>query len=210
MKLSAKCKKVWDIITGVIVAIVLLLAILIVGVRVFGINVMTITSPSMTPVIPTGSIVYVKQIDTDDIKEKDIITFKTSTGTVVTHRVEEIIIDGENVVAFRTKGDANPDPDNGLLDPKKVVGKVVGIIPVLGHIALFVQSGWGIATSVLLLVVISVPSLLQDYIFEKAEPKNKKQKRRKKDDRIFNEQQSIKSTNENDTIKGEDNSEEKF
>ena len=58
-----KIKKIWDVFTSILVAIVVIMAILLVGVRVIGLNVYTVLSGSMEPTYHTGSLIYVKKVD---------------------------------------------------------------------------------------------------------------------------------------------------
>ena len=56
-------KKIWNIVTSVIVALVILLAIALVGVRLVGLQVFAVLSGSMEPTYHTGSLIYVKAVD---------------------------------------------------------------------------------------------------------------------------------------------------
>ena len=54
-----KFKKIWNVVSTVLVAAVVLLAVLLVGVRLFGLQVYTVLSGSMEPAYPVGSLIYV-------------------------------------------------------------------------------------------------------------------------------------------------------
>ena len=54
-------KKLWNMITTVLVALVVILAILLVGVRVIGLTPYVVLSGSMEPTYHTGSLIYVKK-----------------------------------------------------------------------------------------------------------------------------------------------------
>ena len=56
-------RKIWNIVSTIIVALVVLLAVLLVGVRLVGIQVFTVLSGSMEPTYHTGSVIYVKKVD---------------------------------------------------------------------------------------------------------------------------------------------------
>ena len=102
-----------------IVTFVVLFAMLLVGVKLFGIQVYTVLSGSMEPTYKVGSLIYVIDIDVSDLKEKDVITFKISENVVATHRIVEIVDEG-NGKKFRTQGDANDFVDEGLVDSKNI------------------------------------------------------------------------------------------
>ena len=108
-EMRKRIKKILNVIGSVLVAAVLLLAAVSVGVRVVGIRTYAVVSGSMEPTYPTGSLLYVKSVDAEDLKVGDAITFYADEDTVATHRITEIIPDEEDggVLRFRTRGDAN-------------------------------------------------------------------------------------------------------
>lgn len=72
--MNRKVKKVWDIVSNVLVGLVVLLAVLLVGARLVGLQVFTVLSGSMEPTYHTGSLIYVKKVDPFTIKEGQPIT----------------------------------------------------------------------------------------------------------------------------------------
>lgn len=138
----------WGVFSTVIVAIVLLFAIVLVGFKIFGYQIYTVMSGSMEPVYHVGSLIYVKEVDTDTLEKGDVITFMADEDTVVTHRIDEIVIetdeDGVETRKFRTKGDANDVTDGSLVHYKNVLGKPVFSIPLLGYLAFYIQQPPGI------------------------------------------------------------------
>lgn len=168
MQIPTKIKKIWDIVSTVLVVIVVLLAILLVGVRLFGLQVYTVISGSMEPEYPVGSLIYVKKVDPTEIKVNDVITFALPNDTPSTHRVIEI--DWENQL-FYTKGDAN-EVEDGAVHFNNLIGTPVFTIPFLGFIAMYIQHPPGlyiaIAAGAILLILVFLPDL-----FEKDEKKNK-------------------------------------
>lgn len=84
---------------------------------------------SMEPTLTVGSVIISKKPqDAAALKVGDIVTFRTETGYVVTHRIIEVI--RGSPVSYRTKGD-NPinSPDQELLVPERVIGVLVVKIP---------------------------------------------------------------------------------
>ena len=114
-------QKVWNVISTIIVAIVVILALLLVGARVVGLQVFTVLSGSMEPTYHTGSLIYVKKVDPYTIEPGQPITFMLDENTIATHRVVGIVPDEEDptVIRFRTKGDANDAEDGSLVHYKK-------------------------------------------------------------------------------------------
>ncbi len=171
-------KKVWNIITSVLVTLAVLLAIAFVGVRLVGLQVFTVLSGSMEPTYHTGSLIYVKAIDHIELKSGDVITFMLDENTIATHRIVEVVPDEKDPEAlrFRTKGDANNTVDGGLVHYKNIIGTPVFSIPKLGYLANYIQNppGMYIAISVgaILLLLVFLPDLFAND--EEKETKKKK------------------------------------
>ncbi len=137
----SKAKKIYNTVVIALMALVMILAILLVGVRLFGIQPFVVISGSMEPTYHVGAMVYVREADATELVEGDVITFTLHGGAVATHRIIEVIEDEENPAlrCFRTKGDANDDPDGNLVLPREIIGKVIFSIPLLGYVAEYVQ-----------------------------------------------------------------------
>lgn len=161
-------KKVWSIVSTVLVALVVILAIALVGVRLVGIKTYAVMSGSMEPEYHTGSLLYVKSIAPEALSVGDAITFMLDENTVVTHRIIEVIPDTEDttVIRFVTKGDANDAPDGVPVHCKNVIGKPVFSVPYLGYFAHFVQNPPGlylaIGAAAILVVLVFLPDFFKD------------------------------------------------
>lgn len=156
-------KKIWNIASSVIVALVVLLAIFLVGSRVLGYRVFNVISGSMEPKYSVGDLIYVKEVDPYEIKEGDVITFVLNEDLVVaTHRV--VRVDTANKHLY-TKGDANDTEDASPVHFNNVVGVPKFSIPLLGYVSDFVQNPPGtyvaISAALLLILVVFLPDLLK-------------------------------------------------
>ena len=102
-------KKLLQLLSTILVALVVLLAVALVGVRLAGIRTFTVLSGSMEPTYHVGSLIYVKKVDPTTIRPGQVITFMLDENTVATHRVVEVVPDEDDpsTLRFRTKGDAN-------------------------------------------------------------------------------------------------------
>ena len=80
-------KKLWNGLTTVLVALVVVLAVLLVGVRLVGLTPYVVLSGSMEPTYHTGSLIYVKKADPFTIEAGTPITFMMDEDTIATHRV---------------------------------------------------------------------------------------------------------------------------
>lgn len=158
--------KVLKISSSVLIAIAAVLAFLLAGMRIFGFQIYTILSPSMEPKYPTGAIIYVKEVDTETLKENDVITFQLTDNMTATHRIIELVPDEENPdrILYRTKGDNNDEPDNSLVEPDRVLGKVVFSIPLLGVLASYVQTRSGLTVCLCMAAALMLMVLLSDMI----------------------------------------------
>ena len=161
-----KIRTIWDGVTTVLVAVVVILAGLLVGVRLVGFQVFTVLSGSMEPTYHTGSLIYVKEVDYRDIEVGQVITFMLDEDTVATHRVIEVVPDetDASVLRYRTKGDANDAEDGSLVHYKNVIGTPVFTIPYLGYLANYIQNPPGmylaISAGAILLLLVFLPDLI--------------------------------------------------
>ncbi len=88
-------KKMFDILSNVLLAAFILVLALLVGVRLFGIEPHIVLSGSMEPEIKTGALVYVKRLspkEACELKAGETITFvMKKSGTKVTHKIYEVV-----------------------------------------------------------------------------------------------------------------------
>lgn len=90
-----------------------------------------IASGSMESVLSKGDIVIVEKIKTkEDLIEGNIIAYKYD-GIIVVHRIVKIINDKEKIYIY-TKGDANKNIDNYIVEKRYVIGNVKFKIPFIG------------------------------------------------------------------------------
>lgn len=170
-------KRIWNMVSTILVALLVIAAVLLTGARLFGLQVFTVLSGSMEPAYHTGALIYVKQVDTTQIQPGQVITFLLDEDTVVTHRVVEVVPDVEDpsVVRYRTKGDANNAPDGGLVHYRNVIGTPVFTIPYLGYVANYIQHPPGMYVAIAVGAVVLLLIFLPD-VFSKDADKPKKRK----------------------------------
>lgn len=174
-------KKIWNIVTSVLVAAVVIIALLLAGPRLLGMDVFTVLSGSMEPTYHTGSLIYVRDVEPADIEPGQVITFMLDEDTVATHRVVEVVPDTEDptVLRYRTKGDANDAEDGGLVHYKNVLGTPVFTVPYMGYFANYIQNPPGkylaISAGAIVLIMVFLPEL-----FDSDEDAANKKRRKKK------------------------------
>ena len=128
---------------GIVLLIVLIIACLPLTLpKAFGYQMYTVISGSMEPVLPVGSLVYVKYQEPESIEKKDIIAFYGSndSSSIITHRV---VYNKKLSGEFVTKGDANMEKDMNPISYNQYMGKVVLMIPVIGGVAQTLTTGSG-------------------------------------------------------------------
>lgn len=138
-----------------------------------GLNFFAVSSGSMEPTIPVGSLIYAGRFEVDQLKKGDIIVFKVKNPdngivSTVTHRIEKVIkeeavqeledegqTNQKKVVKYQfvTKGDANNDVDFRTVPAGNIIGVYRHHWLFLGRLVLFVQSGKGF------LVLVVLPAL---------------------------------------------------
>lgn len=146
--------KILDILTRIWGSLVVIGAIALLIVRwvpvPFGYEPIWCMSNSMVPTFHEGSLCYIDtNYDVDTVEKGDIIAFRLSNGSEVTHRVYDVTEDG-----IITKGDANEDVDISPISKEQIFGENVFQIEYIGNlfdespnmllisIAAFAIGGW--------------------------------------------------------------------
>lgn len=155
-------KKIWGIVSTVLVVIFVLCAVFLMGSRLMGYQVYTVISGSMEPELNVGDLLYVKPVAPETIQVGDDISFVLNEDLVVaTHRV--VRIDAENQ-HFYTKGIANEIEDSEPVHYNNVIGVVRFSIPLLGYVSDFIQNPPGmyitIAAGAVLIILVFLPDFL--------------------------------------------------
>ena len=98
----------------------------------FGMQMFSISSGSMEPELPTGSIVYTEAVEPAALQTGDVIVFASGVDSgFVTHRVVRNDVDSEKVT---TKGDANDVEDPMPVNYGNIFGRVKWHLPLLGFL----------------------------------------------------------------------------
>jgi len=177
-------KKLFNAIYWLVLAVVLLFAGSLffsrgnapTSYRVYSVN-----SGSMEPKIPLGSLVFIKS--QKEYQEGDVITFKSeaNANVTVTHRIAKVEKDEDiGKFGYQTKGDANEDADPELVNPLRVIGRVIFSIPLLGYGVTFAKTQIGFG----LLIVIPATLIIYSEIgnIKKEIKKMMKNKKEEKED----------------------------
>jgi signal peptidase len=147
--------RIFEAVATLLMVMAILVAVgIFVGPKV-GWEVDAVYGGSMEPAIKLGSLAVIRPVEPETVSEGDIITFAAPTDTSirVTHRVTQVI-DGESGPMFRTKGDANEDPDAYTVPAENVLGRVWMSVPYAGYFTDFVRSTLGLG------LLIGIPAAL--------------------------------------------------
>ena len=117
---------------------------------------LAVASGSMIPTLNVGDLIVVQGgLKVNDVVAAygtgDIVVFHkpSNPDELIVHRAVEKVND-----ELRTKGDNNDHADYWTVTDDELVGKVVGNIPYLGHVPLFVHTPTGIMIILLVIVVL--------------------------------------------------------
>lgn len=154
-------KKVFQWLATLFLAVVILACLGIFIAPRFGWHLDIVYGGSMEPAIKLGSLAVIQPIDPQTVKVGDIITYRSGaeSTTVTSHRVIQVV-QGEDSLTFRTKGDANEDPDAYAVPAENVAGKVWMSVPYAGYAMDFVRKplGFGLLIGIPAALIIGIES----------------------------------------------------
>jgi len=116
-------------------------AVVIVIPAIAGATPLTVLTSSMEPVLPPGTLVVVKPIETNEIAMGDVITYQIESGKpgVITHRITGITNSSDGGRTFTLQGDNNDVADELQVIPIQVVGKLWYSVPWIGNVSNYVN-----------------------------------------------------------------------
>lgn len=166
--MSAKAKKIVDIVTNILIILVVVFALIVSITSItakanggvpdlFGYTAFSIQTDSMKPTIDAGDYIFGEKSDGADLQVGDVITFFTiiqDKRVVNTHRIVDI--SNENgLIYYKTQGDNNPEPDEALVAPGDVISVYTGTsIPFLGAVMDFLGTSLGFFLFIVLPVLL--------------------------------------------------------
>lgn len=157
--------KILKIIGNVLIIFVIIAIAPIAIPKAFGVQVFNVISGSMEPTISVGSIVYVRNVEFEELSQGDVIAFE-SGASVVTHRIVEINTEDKLIT---TKGDANNTEDFNPVSYTNVIGRMIAHFPIYGTIVAWLTDTVGKLVAVVVLVIGAVLSYLGEDKKEKTE-----------------------------------------
>ena len=193
-------KKIFNVISTVILVVLIALVVFIFVTRmtgntptVFGYHVYRVQTDSMVPTLNVGDVILVRDASAENIREGDIITYRVLEGDLagqtITHRVYQPPEERGGTYYFVTKGDKEGAVPDQEISYDQVEGKYVRTLPWIDKMYTFFLSPTGLITFVGLIIVLfgyEMISLIVSYksLDEKDEdyyaPPNRKPKHKRK------------------------------
>jgi signal peptidase len=125
-----------------LVVIVLTLAVAFVP-TLIGYESLIVTSGSMEPGMPVGSVALTRPILVHAVSAGDVVSFRRpGRKETVTHRVVSIERQGDNSI-FTTKGDAASSRDSDPIVVRGRIHRVERVVPFAGYIVRYARSPLG-------------------------------------------------------------------
>lgn len=138
-------------------------------VSIFGTSVFRVVTGSMEPEIPVGALLIAKQVEMEEIQERDIICYRSNEPglgpAIITHRVVAIYQMPDGSRALQTKGDANPTADPNPVTEKQIVGRVTnytGDGSKMAELIRFLTSDFGFLACIILPVILIAGWIFRD------------------------------------------------
>jgi len=146
------------LIAGSVVALVAAYAALL----VVGYKPVAVYSGSMKPTLGVGSLVFDRVVNARQVRVGDVITFNDPyvKGRLVTHRVAQILY-MRHGLAYRTKGDANPDRDPWTIRLTGQVGRVSFHVPLAGYALFYAHTRELRGTLIAIAALLALAGLLR-------------------------------------------------
>lgn len=153
----------------------------------FGWKPFIVLSGSMETEICSGDLAIVKEVDTNFLKENDIIAFKQD-DFVTTHRIVKII-EENGIRKYKTKGDNNNIEDSEYILEEQIEGLYQFKIEGLGNLAMFTQTPIG------MIVCLSIPICII-LLIQKTDSKKNKEDAKNNEQQLKEEIERLKQQNE--------------
>lgn len=120
----------------------------------FGYKAMTVITGSMKPQFNPGDLIIASNLNNlNSVKVGTIITYVNKENVLVTHRVTKIN-NKDGVNTYITKGDANPVADIEPVSTNQMQGIYKTKIPYLGYVGMFVKTGVGMISLIVIPLII--------------------------------------------------------
>lgn len=129
------------------------------GNSIFGYTFLQVLSDSMSPEFERGDVIVAQSYNGETLSVGDVVVFVAPSGAnqgkTVTHRIVEVMNDGENV-KYRTKGDAAQFADSWELSAQDIKAVYIKVMPFITQASEFAGSSTGKGVMIALPLVFLV------------------------------------------------------
>lgn len=131
------------------------------GNSIFGYTFLQVLSDSMSPEFERGDVIVAQSYNGETLSVGDVVVFVAPSGAnqgkTVTHRIVEVMNDGENV-KYRTKGDAAQFADSWELSAQDIKAVYIKVMPFITQASEFAGSsaGKGVMIALPLIFLVAV------------------------------------------------------
>ncbi|MCS7003089.1 MAG: signal peptidase I [Dehalococcoidia bacterium] len=145
-------------LVAVLVVLTVGIAAVMIGLRALGFAPLVVTTGSMQPTLPVGSVAIMRPVAADRVEIGDVIAFThpQRPSEMVTHRVIGRAADDQGRVFFITQGDANPMPDPWQAPASGTGLRLVFVVPQVGGAIVALQQPAVLTTLIVLPAVLLV------------------------------------------------------
>lgn len=135
---------------------------------IFGYRIFTVATGSMIPKYNINDVLAIKQINTDELKVGDDVTYLGNrydvNGKIVTHRIIDIKTENGKKI-YITKG-INNTVEDPAIEASQIYGKVIGKIPIVTQINHTIKNQYGFFFLIFLPIVIIIFLEIADTVTE--------------------------------------------
>ena len=146
---------------------------------IFGYRLFAVATGSMVPDYNINDVLAIKEVNHNEIKVGDDITYlgkkQDVSGKIVTHRIIDIE-EKNGKKTYLTKG-INNDVEDPTIGDNQIYGKVVGKVPVVTQINHIVKNKYGFFFLIFLPLVIVIFLEIADTVTEMKQDKIEKDKK---------------------------------
>lgn len=140
-----------------VAAAVGLACLVVVALPLVGMQLVVLTTGSMSPGLPAGSLVVARDVAASELLVGDIVTVGREGQPPVTHRIIAIepttSLLGERVISLQGDANADPDPEPYVVDR---VGEAVFSLPWGGQFVFGMRSPWAIGGATVAIAVLTL------------------------------------------------------
>ena len=167
---------IWNMVYALIIIPIVIISMIIIykTIRypnkipdILGYKVFIILDEKMDESIEYGDLVFTKIIDTDILKNNDLIAFRNNDNIVTIHRIIDKT-ENNNKKVFTMKTLENETPETKMVNEDRVEGIVIDRIANLGIILLLLQEPLVLATIILTILIFG---LIAYYIADRLDKK---------------------------------------